>query len=192
MYHPLLIIGFILIIIGLVFIRIRYLPVLHPDTELYINLLSKFSSEKKVKEMKEKTRVLFICIHNSGRSQMAETFLKAIGGERFEVESAGLEPKPVNPYVIEVMKEVGYDLSDNTSDSVLQFFKEGRLYDYVITVCDESIENECPIFPGIARRLHWPFPDPQKVTGTKDEKLENIREIRDDIRKHIESWVKHI
>lgn len=70
--------------------------------------------------MKEKTRVLFICIHNSGRSQMAETFLKAIGGERFGVESAGLEPRPVNPYVIEVMKEMGYDLSDNTSDSVMQ------------------------------------------------------------------------
>jgi arsenate reductase len=142
--------------------------------------------------MKAKTRVLFICIHNSGRSQMAETFLKAVDSERFDVESAGLEPKPVNPFVIEVMKEVGYDLSGNTSDSVMQFFKEGRLYDYVITVCDESIENECPIFPGIARRLHWPFPDPQKVTGTKDEKLKNIREIRDGIRKHIESWVKHI
>jgi arsenate reductase len=192
MYHPLLIIGFILIIIGLVFIRIRYLPVLHPETELYINLLSNFSSEKKVKEMKEKTRVLFICIHNSGRSQMAETFLKAIGGDWFEVESAGLEPKPVNPYVIEVMEEVGYDLSENTSDSMMHFFKEGRLYDYVITVCDESVENKCPIFPGIVRRFHWPFPDPQKVTGTKNEKLKKIRAIRDDIKRHIESWVKDL
>ena len=142
--------------------------------------------------MKEKIKVLFICIHNSGRSQMAETFLKATGDKRFEVESAGLETKPVNPYVIEVMKEVGYDLSDNTSDSVMQFFKEGRLYDYVITVCDESVENECPIFPGIARRLHWPFPDPQKVTGTKNEKLVKIRLIRDDIKRHIESWVKDL
>lgn len=140
--------------------------------------------------MKEKIRVLFICIHNSGRSQMAETFLKAIGGEPFEVESAGLEPQPVNPYVIEVMKEIGYDLSDNTSDSVMQFFKEGRLYDYVITVCDESVENECPIFPGIARRLHWPFPDPQKVIGTEGEQLKNIRFIRDGIKQHIESWIK--
>jgi arsenate reductase len=118
--------------------------------------------------------------------------LKATGGKRFEVESAGLKPKPVNPYVIEVMKEIGYDLSDNTSDSVMQFFKEGRLYDYVITVCDESIENECPIFPGIARRLHWPFPDPQKVTGTTDEKLENIRSIRNHIKLQIESWVKDL
>jgi arsenate reductase (thioredoxin) len=142
--------------------------------------------------MKEKIRVLFICIHNSGRSQMAETFLKTIGGGRFEAESAGLEPKPIYPYVIKVMKEIGYDLSGNTSDPVMQFFKEGRLYDYVITVCNESIENQCPIFPGIARRLHWPFPDPQKATGTEDEKLENIRSIRDQIREHIKSWVKSL
>ena len=135
--------------------------------------------------MNEKIRVLFICIHNSGRSQMAETFVKAIGGERFEVESAGFEPRPIDPYVIEVMKEVGYDLSDNTSDSVMQFFKEGRLYDYVITVCDESVENECPLFPGIARRLHWPFPDPKKVSGTDAEKLQKVRSIRNDIKRQI-------
>ena len=140
--------------------------------------------------MKEKIRVLFICIHNSGRSQMAETFLKAMGEERFEVESAGLDPKPINPYVIKVMKEIGYDLSGNTSDSVMQSFKEGRLYDYVITVCDKSIENQCPIFPGVARRLYWPFPDPQKATGTENEKLEYIRSIRDQIKKHINSWAK--
>ena len=140
--------------------------------------------------MKEKIRVLFICIHNSGRSQMAETFLKIIAGERFEAESAGLEPRPINPYVIKVMEEIGYDLSGNTSDRVMQFFQEGRLYDHVITVCNESIENQCPIFPGIARRLYWPFPDPQKATGTEDEKLDNIRSIRDQIREHIKSWVK--
>jgi arsenate reductase len=144
-----------------------------------------------MEHMKEKIRVLFICIHNSGRSQMAETFLKAIGSERFEVESAGFEPKPIDPYVIEVMKEVEYDLSDNTSDSVMQFFKEGRLYDYVITVCDESIENECPVFPGIARRLHWPFPDPKKVSGTDAVKLRKVRSIRDDIRRQIYLFIKN-
>ena len=88
------------------------------------------------------------------------------------------------------MEEIGYDLSGNTSDRVMQFFQEGRLYDYVITVCNESIENQCPIFPGIARRLYWPFPDPQKATGTEDEKLDKIRSIRDQIREHIKSWVK--
>ena len=123
---------------------------------------------------------------------MAETFLKTMGGERFEVESAGLEPRPINPYVIKVMKEIGYDLSGNTSDRVMQFFKEGRLYDYVITVCSESLENQCPIFPGIARRLYWPFPDPQKATGTEVEKLENIRSIRDQIRERIKSWLKSL
>ncbi|HSQ85985.1 MAG TPA: arsenate reductase ArsC [Desulfobacterales bacterium] len=141
--------------------------------------------------MKDRIRVLFICIHNSGRSQMAETFLKVIGGERFEIESAGFEPKPIDPYVIEMMKEVGYDLSDNTSDSVMQFFKEGRLYDYVITVCDKSIENECPVFPGIARRLHWPFPDPKKVSGTDAEKLRKVRSIRDNIRRQIYLFIKN-
>jgi len=141
--------------------------------------------------MKEKIRILFICIHNSGRSQIAETFLKAIGSEWFEVESAGFNPKPIDPYVIEVMKEVGYDLSNNTSDSVMQFFKEGRLYNYVITVCDESIENECPVFPGIARRLHWPFPDPKKVSGTNAEKLRKVRSIRDDIRRQIYLFIKN-
>jgi len=117
--------------------------------------------------------------------------LKAIGSEWFEVESAGFNPKPIDPYVIEVMKEVGYDLSNNTSDSVMQFFKEGRLYNYVITVCDESIENECPVFPGIARRLHWPFPDPKKVSGTNAEKLRKVRSIRDDIRRQIYLFIKN-
>jgi arsenate reductase len=144
-----------------------------------------------MEHMKEKIRILFICIHNSGRSQIAETFLKAIGSEWFEVESAGFIPKPIDPYVIEVMKEVGYDLSNNTSDSVMQFFKEGRLYNYVITVCDESIENECPVFPGIARRLHWPFPDPKKVSGTNAEKLRKVRSIRDDIRRQIYLFIKN-
>ena len=144
-----------------------------------------------MEHMKEKIRILFICIHNSGRSQIAETFLKAIGSEWFEVESAGFNPKPIDPYVIEVMKEVGYDLSNNTSDSVMQFFKEGRLYNYVITVCDESIENECPVFPGIARRLHWPFPDPKKVSGTNAEKLRKVRSIRDDIRRQIYLFIKN-
>jgi arsenate reductase (thioredoxin) len=123
---------------------------------------------------------------------MAESFLKTMGGGRFEVESAGLEPRPINPYVLKVMNEIGYDLSGNTSDRVMQFFKEGRLYDYVITVCNESIENQCPIFPGIARRLYWPFPDPQKATGTEDEKLESIRSIRDQIREQIKSWLQSL
>lgn len=93
----------------------------------------------------EKIRVLFVCVHNSGRSQIAETFLNSVAGDRFEAESAGLEPIALNPLVIEVMKEAGCDLSKNRADSVFAFFKEGRLYDYVITVCDKTTEERCPL-----------------------------------------------
>ncbi|MGD8294416.1 MAG: arsenate reductase ArsC, partial [Desulfobacterales bacterium] len=110
----------------------------------------------------DKFRVLFICGHNSGRSQMAEAFLNDIAGDQMDVESAGLDPKPVNPLVIDVMQEIGFDLSKARSDSVFEFFKEGRLYDYVITVCDETAAGKCPVFPGITKRFHWPFRDPEE------------------------------
>jgi len=112
--------------------------------------------------MEEKIRDFFICIHNNGRSQIAETFLKDVGSDRFEAGSTGFDPRPINPYVIEVMKEGGYDMSANTSDSVLQFFKEGRLYDYVITVCNDSIEDECPTFPISPKDCTGPFPIPRR------------------------------
>lgn len=139
--------------------------------------------------MEKKKNVLFICVHNSGRSQMAEAFLRASAGNKFDVESAGLEPREINKLVIQVMKEMDIDISGNTSDSVFDFYKEGRLYDYVITVCDESIETQCPIFPGITRRLHWAFPDPSSVSGTDEEKLSKVRKIRDDIHKRIMTWL---
>ena len=135
-------------------------------------------------------RVLFICGHNSGRSQMAEAFLNDIAGDQFHVESAGLEPKPVNSLVVEVMEEIGFDLSKAKSDSVFEFFKEGRLYDYVITVCDETAAGQCPVFPGITKRFHWPFTDPEALTGTHDEKLEALRGIRDQIREKVIDWFK--
>jgi arsenate reductase len=135
-------------------------------------------------------RVLFICGHNSGRSQMAEAFLNDMAGDQFHVESAGLEPKPVNSLVVEVMEEIGFDLSKAKSDSVFEFFKEGRLYDYVITVCDETAAGQCPVFPGITKRFHWPFTDPEALTGTHDEKLEALRGIRDQIREKVIDWFK--
>ena len=137
-------------------------------------------------------RVLFICGHNSGRSQMAEAFLKDITGGRIHVESAGLEPKSVNPLVVEVMQEIGYDLSKARSDSVFDFFKEGRLYDYVITVCNESATGQCPVFPGITKRFHWPFKDPEELTGTHEEKLEAVRLIRNQIREKVIDWFNSI
>ena len=137
-------------------------------------------------------KVLFICGHNSGRSQIAETFLNDIVGDRIHVESAGLEPKPVNPLVVEVMQEIGYDLSKAKSDSVFDFFKEGRLYDYVITVCDETAAGQCPVFPGITKRFHWPFTDPETLTGTHDEKLAALCRIREQIRQKVTDWIKTI
>jgi arsenate reductase len=137
-------------------------------------------------------RVLFICGHNSGRSQMAEAFLNDIASDRIHVESAGLEPKPVNSLVVEVMREIGFDLSKAKSDSVFDFFKEGRLYDYVITVCDETAAGQCPVFPGITKRFHWPFIDPEALTGNHEEKLAALREIREQIRRKVSDWVKTI
>jgi arsenate reductase len=138
----------------------------------------------------DKIRVLFICGHNSGRSQMAEAILKDMAGDRIDVESAGLEPKPINPLVVEVMQELEFDLSRATSDSVFDFFKQGRLYDYVITVCDETAAGQCPVFPGITKRLHWPFKDPEELTGTHEEKLESLRIIRNQIKEKISEWYK--
>ena len=141
-------------------------------------------------DSKEKIHVLFVCTHNSARSQMAETFLNAIGGGRFEAESAGLEPQKIHPLVVKVMKEIGFDLSNKKPNSVLEFFKRGRLYHHVIFVCDKSTEEQCPIFPGLGKRHSWPFPDPSRVEGTREEKLAQIRNIRDDIKSRIERWIR--
>lgn len=133
--------------------------------------------------------MLVVCSHNSARSQMAEAFINQLGEGRFTAESAGLEPASINPYVIDVMKEIGLDLSQNSSDSVFEFFKQGRLYDYVITVCNAS-ENQCPVFPGIRKRLFWPFDDPEDASGSDEEKREQIRKIRDQIKERITAWIE--
>jgi len=137
-----------------------------------------------------KTKVLFICVHNSARSQMAEAFLNHLAGDKFEAESAGLEPGTLNPVVVDVMKEIGFDISKNKTKDVFEFFKQGKMFRYVITVCDETAAERCPIFPGVAERIHWSFPDPSALKGTYEEKLEGTRKIRDQIKKKIENWVK--
>ena len=136
-----------------------------------------------------KKRVLFICVHNSARSQMAEAFLKQLAGDKFEVESAGLEPGTLNPLAVEAMKEAGIDISQNKTKSVFDFYKQGKQYDYVITVCDESQSGACPMFPGKGERLHWGFDDPSSFQGTPEERLEKTRVVRDKIRKKIEEWL---
>ena len=135
-----------------------------------------------------KQKVLFVCIHNSARSQMAEAFLNRLGGDHFEAESAGLEPGKLNPVVVEAMREAGFDLAGRPAKSVASMIERGPHFDYVIAVCDEASAERCPTFPGAARRLHWPFPDPSGFTGTPEEKLEGTRQVRDAIRARIEAW----
>lgn len=132
--------------------------------------------------MSEKTRVLAICIHNSARSQMTEEYLRLECGDRIEVTSAGIEPGSLNPVVVELLKEDGIDITGKTTRSVFELHEAGAQFDYVIAVCDPEAAEKCPIFPAEKRRLHWPFPDPSKATGTLENKLAYIRPIRDQIR----------
>lgn len=136
-----------------------------------------------------KIKVLFVCIHNSARSQMAEALLNHLGEGNFIAESAGFEPGQLNPLVVEVMREIGIDISGNKTKSVFDFFKQGRNYHFVITVCDESSAEACPIFPGIAKRIHWSFKDPSQIKGTQDQKLAEIRIIRDEINKQLQKFI---
>jgi len=140
----------------------------------------------------EKKKVLFVCVHNSARSQMAEAYLNKLGGEKFFAESAGLEPGILNPLVVKVMAEDGIDISGNKTKSVFDFFKAGKTYEYVITVCDTEAAERCPIFPGKAIRFHWSFPDPSSLEGTEEEKLEKIRKIRDDIKAKVIDFIKTV
>jgi arsenate reductase len=139
-----------------------------------------------------KKKVLFVCIHNSARSQMAEAFLNHICGDEFEAHSAGLEPGKLNPIVVEVMKEAGIDISGNQTKAVFDMIKSGKLFAYVITVCDEASAERCPIFPGVTKRLHWSFPDPSGFQGTREEKLAKTREVRDAIKAKIEQWCAEV
>ena len=130
-----------------------------------------------------KQKVLFICTHNSARSQIAEGLLKAIYGERYEAYSAGTKPSSVNQFAINVMKELGVDISKHRSKSVEEFLN--MELDYVVTVCDNAKEA-CPFFPGGKKHLHQSFIDPSSFTGNDDEILEGFRKIRDEIKKWIE------
>lgn len=123
-------------------------------------------------------RVLFLCTGNSCRSQMAEGWLRYLGGEKFEAFSAGTRPVAVNPLAVEAMGEKGVDISGQRSKSVNEF--RDAVFDYVITVCGNA-EAECPVFPGVAERLHWPFDDPASVAGTHDERMQVFRRVRDEI-----------
>lgn len=135
-----------------------------------------------------KENVLFICIHNSARSQMAEAWMNHLCGEEFEAQSAGLEPGTLNPLVVAAMAEVGLDISQKGTQAVSDVLESGQSFAYVITVCDETSAEKCPIFPGPTTRLHWGFSDPSALAGTHAEKLAAVRKIRDEIRARIKQW----
>lgn len=137
-----------------------------------------------------KKKVLFVCIHNSARSQMAEAFLNQLGKGKYEAESAGIEKGTLNPIVVEAMQEIGIDISKNQTKDVFGFFKQGKIYHNVITVCDEASAERCPVFPGMAKQLHWSFTDPSQFQGTHPEKLEQTRKVRDEVKNRIEKFIQ--
>lgn len=139
-----------------------------------------------------KRSVLFVCVHNSARSQMAEAFLGQRCPDDFVAESAGLEPGTINPLAVTAMREVGVDIAHKETKSTFDLFKLGKQYSYVITVCDETSAERCPVFPGGARRLHWSFPDPAALQGAWEERLAQTRLIRDQIRAKIDAWCAEI
>jgi arsenate reductase (thioredoxin) len=131
----------------------------------------------------EKTKVLFLCTHNSARSQMAEGLLRHLAGDRFEVMSAGTEATHVRPLAVQAMDELGIDISGQESKTLQRYL--GETFDYVITVCDDANEV-CPVFPGARRRLHWSFEDPAQATGSEEERRRVFQSVRDQIRERIE------
>jgi arsenate reductase len=123
---------------------------------------------------------------------MAEAWLNQICGDSLAAESAGLEPGTLNPLVVEAMQEVGLDISQKETRAVFDVFKSGKLFAYVITVCDETSAEKCPIFPGVTKRLHWSFPDPSALVGSRENKLVEVRKIRDEIRDKIRAWCEEV
>jgi protein-tyrosine-phosphatase len=138
----------------------------------------------------EPKRILFVCIHNSARSQMAEAFVNQMCKGSYEAHSAGLEPGVLNPLVVEAMREVGIDIAAAKTKSVAEMLAEGPTFMRVVTVCDEASAERCPTFPGGAQRDHWGFPDPSALAGTHEERLVAVRRIRDDIRHRVSQWCR--
>ena len=139
--------------------------------------------------MNQKQRVLFLCTGNSARSQMAEAFLRRYGSDQFETYSAGLEPKGINPLTIQVMQEIGYDLSGQRSKGVKEFLGSVFIHQ-LITVCDNA-EKNCPTaWPGVIKKMHWSFEDPAAFEGNEEEKMAKFCEIRDQIEQKVREWVK--
>lgn len=140
----------------------------------------------------DRIRILFICIHNSARSQMAEAFMNRYAGDIAEAMSAGLEPGALNPDAVEVMREAGIDISRNAVKSAFDLYKQSMMFSYVIAVCDPEAAERCPLFPGVAKKLHWPFADPSAFTGTREEVLEKTRKVRDEIEAKVREFAAEL
>lgn len=135
-------------------------------------------------------KVLVLCVHNSARSQIGEEYIRKFGGDRFEVESAGLEPGTMNPFVVRALAEDGIDISGKQTRDVFDLYRAGKRYHYVITVCSKEAAEKCPIFPGVHEKIYLPFPDPASFQGSDEEIMAKIREVRDQIKEAMREFVK--
>lgn len=135
-------------------------------------------------------KILFVCIHNSARSQMAEAFVNEFGKGELIAESAGIEKGNLNPRVVKAMHEVGIDISGNKTKDVFTFLNEGRKYDAVVTVCDAASSERCPVFPGKTKRIAWSFEDPSQFQGTEEEIFDRIRKVRDEIKEKVTVFIE--
>ncbi len=135
-------------------------------------------------------KVLFVCTHNSARSQMAEAYLKKFAGDKFDVESAGLEAGKLNPYVVRALLEEGIDITGHPTQDVFALLKLGRFYNFVVAVCSKEAADRCPIFPGRAKRMVWSYPDPSTFTGSDEEIMAQVRVVRDAIKERIHQFVQ--
>lgn len=139
--------------------------------------------------MSDKVKIMFLCTGNSCRSQIADGLAKKLGGEKFEIYSTGLEAHGLNPRAVQVMNEIEIDISNNTSDVIdMQLL---NTMDYAITLCGDA-EDRCPITPPSVTKMHWPFPDPAKATGTEEQIMEQFREVREAIAKRLEEFFQSI
>jgi arsenate reductase (thioredoxin) len=139
-----------------------------------------------------KPSVLFVCVKNAARSQMAEAFLKSACPQDFDAESAGLEPGKLDPLAVAAMDELGIDISRNRTKSAFGLYTAGRQFSYVVTVCDEASAERCPIFPAVMQRLHWSFADPASFQGSWEERLVLTRVVRDQIRDRVAAWCNEV
>lgn len=138
----------------------------------------------------KREKVLFLCTGNSARSQMAEAMLRRYAGDQFEVHSAGLEPSVIHPYTVKVLEEAGLDTSGQYSKPLTDYIGKTE-FDYLITVCS-SADEKCPVFPGMGKRIHWPFEDPGAFEGSDAAKIEKFREIRDKIKAKVTAWLEQV